>query len=92
MGEIKWQPGSERYTERQILSSGPVYHRAGTSPLSQFMMFAPVLNSSSINYSFLPFDPSRFVPFIGKVRLKNLDYYLQGVSGEFKIWIQFPSN
>lgn len=38
-------------------------------------MFAPVSNSSSINYSSLPFNPSWFVPFIGKVRFKKYSYY-----------------
>lgn len=68
MEEIKWQPVSERYTERQILSNSTVYHPADNSALSEFMMFPLVSYSSSINYSFLLLNPSLFVSFITKVR------------------------
>lgn len=71
MEEIKWQPVSERYTERQIPSNSAVYHPADNSALSEFMMFPLVSNSSFINYSFLPPNPSLFVSFITKVRMKN---------------------
>lgn len=71
MEEIKWQPASELYTERQIPSNSAVYHPADNSALSEFMMFPLVSNSSSINYSFLPLNPSLFVSFISKVRMKN---------------------
>lgn len=67
MEEIKWQPVSERYTERQILSSGAVYHPADNSTSSEFMMLPLHSNSSSINYSFLPLNPSLFVSFISNV-------------------------
>lgn len=71
MGEIKWQPVSERYTERQIPSSSAVYHPADNSALSEFMMFPLDSNSSSINYSFLPLNPSLFVSFISEVRMRK---------------------
>ena len=71
MEEIKWQPASERYTERQIPSSSAVYHPADNSALTQFMMFPLVSNSSFINYSFLPLNPTLFVGFISKVRMRN---------------------
>lgn len=71
MEEIKWQPVSKRYTERQIPSSSAVYHPADNSTVSEFMMFPLVSNSSFINYSLLPLNPSLFVSFIRKVRMKN---------------------
>lgn len=72
MEEIKWQAASERYTERQIPSSGAVYHPADNNGVSEFMMFPLVSNSSFINYSFLRLNPSLFVSFISKVRMKNI--------------------
>lgn len=75
MGEIKWQAASKRYTERQIVSSIPVYHPAGNSPSSQFMMFPPGSNSSSINYSFLPLNPTLFLSFTSMFMLKILRFF-----------------
>lgn len=68
MEEIKWQPVSERYTERQIPSNAAVYHPPDNSGLSQFMMFPLGSNLSSINFSFPPVNPSLFVSCISKVR------------------------
>lgn len=68
MGEIKWQPVSERYTGRQIPFNAAVYHPPDNSGLSEFMMFPLDSNLSSINFSFPPVNPSLFVSCISKVR------------------------
>lgn len=71
MEEIKWQPVSERYTERQIPSNAAVYHPPDNSGLSQFMMFPLDSDLSSINFSFPPVNPSLFVSCISKVRSRG---------------------